>query len=132
MRISIFAVVALVGCGSSPGASAADSGAIADGSALDASHSHNTADTGTSGAADATPIGGDASAECVTYCTCMQTNCVGPGIQEIPDGQDCLSFCAGFTQPQYSCRLNHCSLVPPQPDNNHCMHAVGLFECIDG
>jgi hypothetical protein len=69
----------------------------------------------------------DAGTRCNTYCECMVRDCAG--IQEIPGGQACQTFCASFTDEQYGCRMNHCSLVVPENNPNHCMHAVGMQQC---
>jgi hypothetical protein len=56
----------------------------------------------------------------------MATNCA----QEVfPDG--CLYDCATQTTWDLPCRANMCSLVPSEPNNDHCTHAFGVNECLD-
>jgi hypothetical protein len=94
-----------------------------------------TMDTGT--AADAkTPPGDapkivdagqvDASMDCVKYCSCMATWC--------PDkifATGCLVECSRQTNWDLACRTNMCTLVKPQPNNDHCTHAFGIGQCTD-
>ena len=68
----------------------------------------------------------DASAACVTYCKCMAMNCAD---KVFPDG--CLTECAAQTDWDLGCRTNMCTLVPAQPNNDHCTHAFGVNECLD-
>ena len=76
-----------------------------------------------------TPVDtGPISADCKTYCDCFMTNCAS--IQAIPGGLTCPQFCAGFTHDQWSCRNNHCQLVVPEKNPGHCMHAVGIDQCM--
>jgi hypothetical protein len=67
-----------------------------------------------------------ASEECVKYCTCMAKNCAD---KMFPGG--CLPACAAQTKWDIPCRQNMCNLVVPQPDNDHCTHAFGMFQCTD-
>jgi hypothetical protein len=67
-----------------------------------------------------------ASEECVKYCTCMAKNCAD---KMFPTG--CLPACAAQTKWDIPCRQNMCNLVPAQPDNDHCTHAFGMFQCTD-
>jgi hypothetical protein len=67
-----------------------------------------------------------ASEECVKYCTCMAKNCAD---KMFPTG--CLPACAAQTRWDIPCRQNMCNLVPAQPDNDHCTHAFGMFQCTD-
>ena len=135
----------LVGCSSSssPVASAGtDAGAGADTSA-DATLGDDTAaeagNDATSGGQDTSqPIDDaradegssqpevDASAACVTYCKCMAMNCAD---KVFPGG--CLPECAAQTDWDLGCRTNMCTLVPAQPNNDHCTHAFGVNECLD-
>jgi hypothetical protein len=43
----------------------------------------------------------------------------------------CLSACAAETKWDIACRQNMCNLVPAQPDNDHCTHAMGEVQCLD-
>lgn len=74
--------------------------------------------------ADAGPI----SAECAAYCECYERDCAA--IQAIPTGQSCAAFCATFTAEQWDCRISHCRLVVPEMYPPHCMHAVGIDQCL--
>jgi hypothetical protein len=68
----------------------------------------------------------DASMACVSFCKCMAMNCAG---DIFPDG--CLYDCATQTNWDLSCRATMCTLVPAQPNNDHCEHAFGISECLD-
>jgi len=103
-----------------------DSGVAIDAHPVDA----RAADASTSTPNDARSMSADSgspSAFCVDYCNTFATNCTG--IQEIPGGQDCLSFCAGFTQEAADCRIVHCRLSGPGSPW-HCEHALGIGECV--
>jgi hypothetical protein len=64
--------------------------------------------------------GGDAAADrCAAYNTCMSTNCD-------QQGGDFLTLCAAFTDPQYTCRLQHCGFAASGKNGVHCDHAVGV------
>jgi hypothetical protein len=43
----------------------------------------------------------------------------------------CLTACAAETNWDLPCRKNMCSLVPAQPNNDHCTHAMGELQCLD-
>jgi hypothetical protein len=103
--------------GSSPGTGGRASGGAAGSSGK----------AGSGGSAEP-PDGGaiDAGTVCVTYCKCMAMNCAS---QVFAAG--CLKECAAGTKWDMACRQNMCSLVPVQPDNNHCVHAFGVNECLD-
>jgi hypothetical protein len=86
----------------------------------------------TGGSAGQQAAGGSPSGTsdyCKMYCQCHETNCASTAI---PGGVSCFEFCATFSNdPMLSyCRLNMCTLVPAQPDNNHCVHSVGIGECL--
>lgn len=68
----------------------------------------------------------DASGDCVKYCDCMAQNC-----QDKVFADGCLPACASQTKWDLPCRMNMCSLVPAQPNNDHCTHAFGVNECLD-
>src|SRR5882724_309711 len=70
-----------------------------------------------------------ASDYCNMYCQCHQANCASTAI---PVGGSCLDFCAAFPNDAklQDCRLAMCTLVPAQPNNDHCTHSVGIGECL--
>ena len=119
--------VGSVACGddSTPGGGAAGMGGT--GGAGQAGKSS----TAGGSAGQATTGGGAAGASdyCKMYCQCHEANCAST---PIPGGMSCSDFCATFSSdPALSyCRLNMCTLVPAQPNNNHCVHSVGMFECL--
>ncbi len=134
-------LAALVGCSSDGVGDTTDAGGDTatpvdtamppmDGMGTDTKSSGDAAPTDTKGAADTTPPvdPGPMSADCKTYCDCFETNCAS--IQKIPGGVSCGAFCAGFTKDQWSCRNNHCQLVVPEKNPGHCMHAVGIDQCM--
>jgi hypothetical protein len=107
----------------------------------DASVSASSAEGGREGGRDAAPAVvedapsdgegatipvADASAACVSFCTCMATNCAN----EVFAG-GCLYQCTTQTNWDLPCRANMCSLVPSQPSNDHCTHAFGVSQCLD-
>ena len=119
------AVVSLVllSCSSSSPPAGADAASGGDGPAAVDTPSA-TEDT-----AAATPdsgAGGEASEACRKYCECMAKNCAE---RMFPGG--CLAECAGHPKWDLPCRQNMCNLVPAQPNNDHCTHAFGLFQCLD-
>jgi hypothetical protein len=126
-----------LGGASSAGASAGSSGGSAGaGGAAGNSSSAGSSASGSSGAGSAGAAGsiGSAgaagstgSAACQMYCACHEQNCKS---QLIPGGKSCAEFCAGMTADQLACRQNMCTLAPLQPDNNHCVHSVGINECL--
>jgi hypothetical protein len=71
---------------------------------------------------------GPVSDACISYCECFERDCVG--IQGVPGGGSCFAFCATFTPDQWDCRISHCRLVVPESNPNHCMHAVGIDQCL--
>jgi len=71
---------------------------------------------------------GPISTECRAYCECFEHDCAG--IQGVPGGGSCAAFCATFTPTQWDCRISHCRLVVPEHNPNHCMHAVGIDQCL--
>jgi len=103
---------------SSPGAGA--------GGTSDSAGAAGAAGKSGSGGGGAGGGGGDLSPNCQAYCECHEANCAST---PIPGGVSCGEFCATFTDDQMSCRKLMCSLVPAQPNNNHCMHSVGIAEC---
>jgi hypothetical protein len=123
--------VPVVEAGAAPDASPdATVGAVNDaGAGEDAS---NVAPDASQPIADAEPDSGlshaevDASMACVSFCKCMAMNCAD---KVFPDG--CLYDCATQTDWDLPCRANMCSLVPAQPNNDHCTHAFGVNECLD-
>jgi hypothetical protein len=71
--------------------------------------------------------GGDGASEaCLKYCECMAKNCAD---KMFPGG--CLPDCASHPAWDIPCRQNMCNLVPAQPNNDHCTHAFGVFQCLD-
>ncbi|MEO8903988.1 MAG: hypothetical protein ABI488_16765 [Polyangiaceae bacterium] len=139
MRTSVFLVglclgAGAVGCGSSDagggsaGASGSSAQAGASGSAGATSASAGSSSAGSSSAGSsasgATAMG---SVACQKYCACHDMNCASTAI---PGGKSCADFCAAMTPEQLACRQNMCSLVPAQPDNDHCTHSVGIMQCI--
>jgi hypothetical protein len=137
-------LTAVAACSSSPGGAGApsttptkdDSGAATSASD-DASTTGSSAEGGREDAPvaveDAPSDGGsatipvaDASAACVSFCTCMATNCAS----EVFAG-GCLYQCATQTNWDLPCRANMCGLVPSQPNNDHCTHAFGVGQCLD-
>jgi hypothetical protein len=68
----------------------------------------------------------DASMACATYCACMAAWCTD---KVFPTS--CLSACAAQTKWDLPCRQVHCTLVEPQPGNDHCTHAFGMVQCLD-
>jgi hypothetical protein len=86
---------------------------------------------GTSGGSAGTG-GGEISERCTQYCDLFKEVCIDTGIQVIPDGQECGAFCESFTDDQYQCRWVHTQLVVPEDNPNHCNHAIGIQQCIDG
>lgn len=129
-------------CSSSSPSSAtsANDGGQADGTtdpvpvATDAGHGPDAkvADAGEvpSGPTDAgaalSSVSVEASAACMDFCSCMATNCP---TSEFEGG--CLPDCAAQTTWDLPCRENMCGLVPAQPDNGHCVHAMGMIQCLD-
>src|SRR5450432_2935151 len=91
------------------------------GSSNGGSSNGGSSNGGTSGASNAS------SPACQKYCECHVMNC---SATPIPGGLSCADFCAGMTADQLTCRQNMCSLVPAQPDNDHCTHSVGLVQCL--
>jgi hypothetical protein len=91
---------------------------------------------GTSGAGGSAATGGKANtgggsaaqapAACVKYCDCMAAHCAD---KVVPGG--CLASCASQKNWDLSCRQNMCNLVPDQPNNDHCTHALGVVQCLD-
>jgi hypothetical protein len=79
---------------------------------------------GAGAAADASAI--DASAACLRFCECMAKDCAD---KVFPRG--CLPECASQTKWDLPCRQNMCGLVPAQPNNDHCTHAMGVQQCLD-
>jgi hypothetical protein len=80
-------------------------------------------------AAPDTATAGDvqASEECRKYCDCMAKNCADRMF-----ARGCLVECASQTKWDIPCRQNMCNLVVPQPNNDHCTHALGMgFQCTD-
>ena len=133
-RLVLFAAVVLGGC-AADGADRPLTDAGDDTSATDThARPSDDASTDTAGGADVaadttTPVDtGPMSADCKTYCDCFMTNCAS--IQAIPGGQTCPEFCAGFTHDQWTCRNAHCQLVVPEKNPGHCMHAVGIDQCM--
>lgn len=111
--------------GGTGGSGTGGSGSGGDAGAGDAGGSVGGGSGGSSGS------GSTATSErCEMYCTMFQEVCADTGIQEIPEGQPCGEFCEGFTDPQYDCRWVHVRLVENNPE--HCKHAVGIGQCIDG
>jgi hypothetical protein len=119
------------GAGTSQGgASASSAGARqggASGSSAGASHAGASASAGASHAGTGGATG--ASDYCNMYCECHEANCASTAI---PGGGACLDFCAGFPNDAQvkDCRLAMCTLVPAQPNNNHCVHSLGINECL--
>ena len=68
----------------------------------------------------------DAPMACVKYCSCMAKWCADKVF-----GSGCLVECAKQTNWDLECRANMCNLVEPQPNNDHCTHAFGMFQCTD-
>jgi hypothetical protein len=106
-----------------------------DGTVVATDDAASTGDDVADGAPDGSPLiadGGpshavvDASMACVSFCKCMAMNCAD---KVFPDG--CLDDCATQTDWDLPCRANMCSLVPSQPDNDHCTHAFGVGQCLD-
>jgi hypothetical protein len=60
------------------------------------------------------------SQACKDYCKCMSTNCAS---ETFPGG--CAGDCAAGTKWDLECRTAHCGLVPDEPNNGHCGHAMG-------
>jgi hypothetical protein len=128
---SLVLIFVIAGCSSNdaptvaadaaPDAMVADSQGAATG---DASADTGGKDAGSKDAGDASVM----SADCKTYCDCFEANCAS--IQTIPGGLSCGDFCAGFTQEQWTCRNAHCQLVVPEHNPGHCMHAVGIDQCM--
>jgi hypothetical protein len=56
----------------------------------------------------------------------MAANCAD---KTFPSG--CLTECKTQTNWDMACRMNMCSLVPAQPNNDHCTHAMGVYQCLD-
>lgn len=94
-------------------------------------------DTGTENPIDAKPPMSDApkivDAEqvnapiaCVKYCSCMAKWCADKVF-----ATGCLVECTKQTNWDLACRANMCNLVEPQPNNDHCTHAFGKFQCTD-
>jgi hypothetical protein len=79
---------------------------------------------GETAAADAGSV--MASEACMKFCTCMAKNCAD---KMFPRG--CLTECASTPKWDLACRQVMCTLVPDQPNNNHCVHAMGVQECLD-
>jgi hypothetical protein len=109
--------------GSVPDAGLADGGAF-DGGAGDAGGLDARSPSDGGAPDDAGPV----SDECIAYCECFERDCVG--IQGVPGGGSCFAFCATFTPDQWDCRISHCRLVVPESNPNHCMHAVGIDQCL--
>jgi hypothetical protein len=142
----VFAVAPLLigaaaACSSSGGGDARDGGTTADDpdratpAEGEASASDVLAEAGQDAAAaavEAAPSDGatipvaDASAACVSFCSCMATNCAS----EVFAG-GCLYQCTIQTNWDLPCRANMCSLVQAQPNNDHCTHAFGQVQCLD-
>ncbi len=141
-RSLLIGSVAACSSSSSVDAPAAEAGAVPDASpdatvgAVDdagtGDDASNIAQDASQPIADAELDGGrshaevDASVACVSFCKCMAMNCAD---KVFPDG--CLYDCATQTDWDLPCRANMCSLVPAQPDNDHCTHAFGVNECLD-
>lgn len=147
MKSCLFAVGAVVlcaalGCGSddSDGEGGGGKGGTSSMSSAGSKASAGTSSGGSksngqAGSAGATTQAGSAgssnnsglSAACQKYCDCHDKNCAST---PIPDDKSCGDFCTAFSEEQLACRQNMCKLVPDQPDNNHCIHSVGINECL--
>ena len=87
----------------------------------------STPTSGDGGVADLSVVAQpDAGAACQMFCTCMAANCPTETFMS-----SCLGDCAAGTKWDLPCRMNMCSLVPAQPANDHCTHAMGKFQCLD-
>jgi hypothetical protein len=112
--------LSMAGCSTDSTGAAADAGAHAD------AHTPSHHDAAVIHPGDAA----GASADCVKFCTCMDQNCKG----NVFSG-GCLAACAEGTASTSSkkwdlnCRQIMCTLVPAEPNNNHCVHAFGTSEC---
>jgi hypothetical protein len=136
LRAAPWALVLLAAqasCSSGGGASASTGGRGG------ASTGPSDAGAGAGGAGGSTTATGDtggavdASAACMTYCDCMHMNC--PPTTAHPEYwssvSTCLTACATETKWDLPCRQNMCTLVPDQPANDHCTHAMGEGQCLD-
>ncbi len=72
------------------------------------------------------PANGNASAACAKYCTCMAANCAAKVF-----ANGCVNECGAQTNWDLPCRTNMCTLVPAQPNNDHCTHAFGAIQCLN-
>lgn len=109
--------------GGSAGQAGMSSASGAGGGASQAGASASSAGAGQAGAS------AGASDYCNMYCQCHAANCASTAI---PGGANCLDFCAAFPNDAKvkDCRLAMCTLVPAQPNNNHCVHSLGIDECL--
>lgn len=89
-------------------------------------HHHVDGDPDTDSDSD-TASDSDLSEACTTFCTCMASNCS----DKVFPNAGCLSECTTHPKWDMGCRQVMCTLAPVQPDNNHCTHAMGEFECLD-
>ena len=123
-------VLLMLACSSSkeggPDGAPASSPDVAAIAAADAAITGSDAATTTIDQAPGATTDVTASEECVKYCTCMAKNCAD---KMFPGG--CLPQCAAQTRWDIPCRQNMCNLVPAQPNNDHCTHAFGMFQCTD-
>jgi hypothetical protein len=126
-------LLVLAGCSSSSSSSDAPGDASGDARTSDtaatpdsAAHGHDVGSMDSSTDAKEASTTADASEECTRYCSCMSTNCAD---KVFPTS--CLGECAAQTKWDLACRANHCGLVPAEPKNDHCTHAMGVDQCLD-
>ena len=112
------------GAAGSAGSAAAQAGAS--GSAGASAGGSSAGSAGSSSAGSSGASSGTGSAACQMYCACHDMNCATTAI---PGGMSCTDFCAAMTSDQLGCRQVMCTLVPAQPDNDHCKHSVGIDQC---